>query len=580
MYRRRYRRIVNFFARHLLVLIVWDVVFPRIGLRDYSRNTRKERLRNLAVSFRELAIELGGLMIKVGQFLSTRVDVMPPEFTQELAGLQDEVPAASFEGIKLVVESEFNGSIEATFVSFDPDPLAAASLGQVHRAKVYKPDSIQAGPRKNVHADRKLREVISVVVKVQRPNIEAIVKTDLTALKTVGGWLDRYQPIRRRADIPALIKEFSRIVYEEIDYLAEGRNAEVFAEQFKSDPKVRVPKVLWPYTTKRVLTLENVLGIKITNYDKITSAGVDRNEVASYLIDTYFKQIFEEGFFHADPHPGNLFVNPIPLMPPLTNIFSDEESRSEVFWQLTFVDFGMVGQIPEKTRQGLRDLLIGVGTRDTRKVMKAYQDLNIILPGADLSKIEKAGTEIFDRFWGKNMTELSQISTEEIIELSKEYRDLIFELPFQIPQNIIFLGRTLSILSGICTGLDPEFNIFDHLTPYAQALILEESRRLPAEFLSELGIFARTIFNLPGRVEATIDKLEKGEIAVLMPEVTKRVTNLEAGLNQVVWGIVFTAFLLAGVQAQLGDKEWLSYALFLGAFLSVIMVYVSGRHKK
>jgi predicted unusual protein kinase regulating ubiquinone biosynthesis (AarF/ABC1/UbiB family) len=580
MYRRRYRRIIYFFARHLTTLILWDIIFPRIGLREYSQRSRTDRLRNLAISFRELAIELGGLMIKVGQFLSTRVDVMPPEFTKELAGLQDEVPAASFDGIKHVVESEFNAPIEHTFISFEAKPLAAASLGQVHLAKIYKPVGTNSTKGFIDHSENLSKEVINVVVKVQRPNIEEIVKTDLSALKTVGSWLDRYPPIRRRADIPALIKEFSRIVFEEIDYLAEGRNAEVFAEQFKTDPKVRVPKVLWQYTTKRVLTLENVFGIKITDYDAIDASGVDRHEVASYLIETYFKQIFVEGFFHADPHPGNLFVNPIPLMPPLTNLFSDAENRSEVFWQLTFVDFGMVGRIPDKTRHGLRELLIGVGTRDTRRVMKAYQDLDIILPGADLTKIEKAGTEIFDRFWGKNMTELSQISTEEIMELSREYRDLIYELPFQIPQNIIFLGRTVSILSGICTGLDPEFNIFDHMAPYAQTLILEESRIKPAEILSDLGVFARTLFTLPRRVNETIDKLEKGDIAVRMPEVTQRVKELEKGLRQIVWGIIFTAFLLSGVQAQIGNEELISYLLFSGAFLSIIMMFFSGRRNR
>lgn len=519
-------------------------------------------------------------MIKVGQFLSTRVDVMPPEFTKELAGLQDEVPAASFDGIRHVVESEFKAPIEHTFISFEAKPLAAASLGQVHLAKIYKPVGTNSTKVFIDHSENQSKEVINVVVKVQRPNIEEIVKTDLSALRTVGGWLDRYPPIRRRADIPALIKEFSRIVFEEIDYLAEGRNAEVFAEQFKTDPKVRVPKVLWQYTTKRVLTLENVFGIKITDYDAIDASGVDRHEVASYLIETYFKQIFVEGFFHADPHPGNLFVNPIPLMPPLTNLFSDAENRSEVFWQLTFVDFGMVGRIPDKTRHGLRELLIGVGTRDTRRVMKAYQDLDIILPGADLTKIEKAGTEIFDRFWGKNMTELSQISTEEIMELSREYRDLIYELPFQIPQNIIFLGRTVSILSGICTGLDPEFNIFDHMAPYAQTLILEESKIKPAEFLSDLGVFARTLFTLPRRVNETIDKLEKGDIAVRMPEVTQRVKELEKGLRQIVWGIIFTAFLLSGVQAQIGNEELISYLLFSGAFLSIIRMFFAGRRNR
>ena len=197
---------------------------------------------------------------------------------------------------------------------------------------------------------------IDVVVKVLRPNIEQIIKTDLAALRTVGAWLHRYRPIRKRANVPALLSEFNRVLHEEIDYLSEGRNAEKFAINFKDYPGVLVPKVYWSHTTRRVLTLENVLAIKITDYEGISATGLDRKRVTSRLLDTYLKQIFEDGFFHADPHPGNLFVQPI-------NEQSELESKA-CGWQLTFVDFGMAGQVPNNLRLGLRELLIGVGTQD------------------------------------------------------------------------------------------------------------------------------------------------------------------------------------------------------------------------
>jgi len=289
MSKTRYRRIVFFFARTLISLTIWEIIFPNIGLRKYSQRTRSERLSRAAREYRLLATRLGGVLIKVGQFLSARVDVLPGEITAELSGLQDEVPAEEFSAVRQVIEAEFSMPLEDKFAEFEATPQASASLGQVHKAQVN-------GQR--------------VVVKVQRPDIEMILATDLAALGTVGGWLQRYRPISRRANVPALIDEFTRILYEEIDYLAEGRNAETFAENFKQRPGVHIPAVFWTHTTRRVLTLEDVSAIKITDFDAITAAGIERAGVADRLLDIYLKQIFEDGFFHADPHPGNLFVLP------------------------------------------------------------------------------------------------------------------------------------------------------------------------------------------------------------------------------------------------------------------------------
>jgi len=581
MYQKRYRRIVNFFAIHILSLIIWDVIFPHIGLRKWSRDTRPERLGKLARSYRDLAIEMGGVLIKVGQFLSSRVDILPPEFTNELVGLQDEVPPASFEDIKDVTENEFGMPLNKIFVAFDPNPLAAASLGQVHRAKIFKPqpqssDTNDFPPQNNVKADT---EIINVVVKVQRPDIENIIATDLSALQTVTNWLQKYPPINRRANVPALMAEFTRTLYEEIDYINEAHNAEVFADNFKSEPMVRVPQIIHTYSTKRVLTLENVWGIKITDYDKIAASGVSRSDVASHLIDTYLKQIFDDGFFHADPHPGNLFVNPIPILPPISFGRSSSHQNSSVFWQLTFVDFGMVGHVSESMKEGLRELLIGIGTKDVSRVIMAYQMLDILLPGADIRELEKAGDDIFDLFWGKNMAELSEINTQEVYKLTKEYRHLIYSLPIQFPQNLLFLGRAMGILSGLCTGLDPEFNLFDHLIPYAQKLVIEETKIDPKSLAGEISVLARSLFSLPGKIDDTLYKLERGDIAVKMPEVSKNITNLEGAVRQVTWGIVFASLLLGGIQLRIADENNLALILFIGAIISLLGLIFSGRKK-
>ena len=327
--RGRYFRILYFFAGVIARFILWELVLARIGFRKWTRRTRAERFRREAVRFRALAIHMGGVMIKVGQFLSSRLDVLPPEVTDELANLQDEVPAEPYAAIKELAEKDLGASLTEKFEWFDESPLAAASLGQVHRARLRLEDDAD-GFR-------------NVVVKVQRPFIELIVEVDLSALKRVGNWLMRYRPVREHSDVPALLREFSETVREEIDYLNEAENAEKFFENFKDDADVHVPRVVKSLSTLRVLTLEDVFAIKITDYDALTAAGIKRGDVANKLLDTYLKQIFEDGFVHADPHPGNLFVTPL-----------GEEGELPRRWKLTFVDFGMTARVPDGIRDALR----------------------------------------------------------------------------------------------------------------------------------------------------------------------------------------------------------------------------------
>ena len=559
MLRARYRRIVLFFARILLGIIFWDLLLPRLGLRKWALRTRPGRLQRAAAQFRVLAIQMGGVLIKVGQFLSARVDVLPREITVELAGLQDEVPAERFEDIRRVAETELGMPLGEKFFQFEAAPLAAASLGQVHSARLRV--------RGASGEDHDAVEILNVVVKVQRPNIQNVIATDLAALRTVGEWLRHYPPIRKRANVPALLDEFTRTLYEEIDYLAEGRNAETFAANFENQPGILVPRIIWTHTTQRVLTLEDVGGIKITDYDAISAAGISRADVAQRLLDTYLQQIFEDGFFHADPHPGNLFVAPLPM----PDEAAGQPGQGHP-WLLTFVDFGMVGRIVPETRAGMRELLIGLGTRDPARVIQAYQMLGVLLPGANLAMIEKASGEVFDRFWGKSMSELQHVDMKEMHQFAHQFGDLIYDMPFQVPQDIIFLGRAVGILSGMCTGLDPDFNVWDHIAPYSGKLLAEEGAFNPETWLKELGSLARKLVTLPNRTDAVLGKMERGELVVRDPQLANQIQRLEKAVLRAAGGVVFAALLIGGIQLYLAGQTGPSVFLWAGAALSLLWV--------
>lgn len=552
MYRNRVRRTLWFFARIMSSVLWWELILPKFGFRRLSAQTRSKRILGYAAAYRRLAVEMGGVMIKMGQFLSSRLDVLPREITNELSGLQDEVQPEDFTDIRRVIESEYGMPLEQRFTDFDPQPVAAASIGQVHIAHLCQTDVGDPCP--------------GVVVKVQRPDIDKIVAVDLASLKTVGKWVNRIKAVRKRANVPALLEEFGNSLMEEIDYLHEGKNAEQFAANFANRPEICVPRVIWSHTTRRVLVLENVRGIKITDYAAIDAAGIDRREVAERLLGTYLQQVFEDGFFHADPHPGNLFVQLAP---------SENDPKA---WQLTFVDFGMTGTLPPQTMEGLREILFAVVTKDGGRLVRAFQMMNFLLPGTDLDLFERMCIRLFQDFWGKSTDELvkMKMNHEEMQEFAHEFSDLMYAMPFQVPENLILFGRMVSILSGMCTGLYTEFNVWQYLAPYARKLLESESEGPFQTILKEAGSIFQSLIALPKKAEHIIDRIEQGKLEVKLPEMREHLRRLERSQRKTAAAVVFAALLLTGVQFYLSGQPWWSLGFGAGAFIA-LLILILGR---
>jgi predicted unusual protein kinase regulating ubiquinone biosynthesis (AarF/ABC1/UbiB family) len=312
--------------------------------------------------------------------------------------------------------------------------------------------------------------------------------------------------------------------------------------------------VAWSRTTRRVLTLEDVYAIKITDYAAITTAGIDRAAVASRLFDTYLKQIFDHGFFHADPHPGNLFVTP----------------GQDGHWQLTFVDFGMTGDVPENYRDGLREMVIGIGTRDAGRVVHAYQLLDALLPGVDLKRLEQVESRVFDAFWGLSMSELRKISPEQMRKFGHQFRELMLTFPFQVPNNLLMLLRTVAILSGMCTGLDPDFNVWTEMAPYARKLVEQEATKGLRDWLDELLDVLQNLIALPGQASRVFAQIERGELAVQTPQVTRQIASLSRALDRLTAGLIFTALLFGGILLHNAGNVTLGAVLFAGSGLVLL----------
>jgi len=458
-----------------------------LGLRNSfaAPHIRQERLKRLhaknAILLRERMIEMRGVLIKIGQFLSSRVDLLPEEYTSELSKLQDQVPPAPFHDIVQRVTEEL-GPMNEVFSSFDETPIASASLGQVHRACLRHGDCI--------------------VVKVQYPGIEEVIAADMRTLKFI---IRILRNIYRHINIDVIYSEFSRIILEELNYLQEGKNAETFAKNFADNPKIKIPLVYWPFTTSKVLTLEYLAGIKITDFDEIDRQGIDRKEIARTLAEAYAQMFFSDGLFHGDPHPGNIFVTPGP--------------------EIVLVDFGMVDRISGPKRDGLRRAFSAVVGRDSLGLVRALVDMGFIPLTHDIQPLVQFVDRILQKYRDISPSEFKAMDIEEI------GNDIMAALQLspsiQIPNDFILFGRVVGMLNGLGSRLDPETNIIEIAAPFAKRFITAD-KFTAAAILQQAGASVRTLGKLPKLLAEFLVTTGRGEtrVEITSADVVRELRNI------------------------------------------------------
>ncbi|MEH2250431.1 ABC1 kinase family protein [Nostoc sp.] len=529
--RRRFVDIWSFVLTLLFKLWLYNKSWSYPGGVTEVKQAARRKIQ--AVWIRNTLLDLGPTFIKVGQLFSTRADIFPGEYVEELAKLQDKVPAFSYEQVEATIEKELGKKIPELYHNFEPIPLAAASLGQVHKAVLHTGES--------------------VVVKVQRPGLKKLFEIDLQILKGITRYFQNHPKWGRGRDWLGIYEECCRILWEEIDYLNEGRNADTFRRNFRGYDWVNVPRIYWRYATSRVLTLEYLPGIKISQYEALEAAGLDRKAIARQGAQAYLLQLLNSGFFHADPHPGNIAIS--------------------ASGALIFYDFGMMGRIKANVREGLMQTLFGIAQKDGDRVVQSLIDLGAIAPTDDMGPVRRSVQYMLDHFMDK------PFENQSVAAISDDLYEIAYNQPFRFPATFTFVMRAFSTLEGVGKGLDPEFNFMEVAKPYAMQLMTDMNGSEGNSFLNELSRQAAqvssTAFGLPRRLEDTLEKLERGDMRLRVRSIeTERLLRRQSSIQlSISYALLISGFTLSATILVVSNYAW--WALVPGliaAGLSVIVI--------
>lgn len=438
----RYYSLRPWLAIARAIKVVWFFAGFILGLKwDEWRGEVERNKFKRAIQLRQILTSLGPTFIKVGQALSTRPDLIRKDFLDELIKLQDQLPPFDNAIAYRIIETQLNASVAEIYSELSPTPVAAASLGQVYRGRLYSGEE--------------------VAVKVQRPNLRPVITLDLYLMRWAAGWLSPWLPLNLGHDLTLIVDEFGTKLFEEIDYINEGRNAEKFASNFRNDPQVKIPAIYWSYTNTRVLTLEWINGFKLTDTKNIRGVGLDPEAIIQIGVTSGLQQLLEHGFFHADPHPGNLFAMP--------------DGR------MAYIDFGMMDQLEETTKETLVDALVHVVNKDYNDFAEDLVNLGFLTPETNIAPIVPALEAVLGNAIGKNVKDFN------FKTITDEFSELMYEYPFRVPAKFALIIRSLVTQEGIALSLNPNFKIVEVAYPYvARRLLTGDSPGLQRRLLNVL----------------------------------------------------------------------------------------------
>ena len=511
---RRYREIARVLGGHgfgFLLDYLGITSVLALPARLLRRHEEPPARPTVPVRVRRVLESLGPTFIKIGQLLSTRPDLIPPDLLQELAVLQDQIPPVPTAEIRALVARELGRSFEEVFAAFDDQPVASASIGQVHRAV--------------------LRDGGQVVVKVQRPGIADIIRVDLDILAEVAGILDRRSPWANLYDFSEAVGEFAETIREELDFRLEGQNADRFQRNFTDDPRVRFPRVYREYTTGNMLVLEFIDGTKITEVERLEEAGLNRPELAGTLVQSLLKQAFVDGFFHGDPHPGNILV--------------------DGHGKIVFLDLGMVGYLDGRTRTKLAGLILGIVKRRPARIVAAMSSLGIAPPGADPARLQRDVERAVGRYYHVPLQELDmRVIMQSLLEIAFRHR-------LRIPTDLTLLVKALSIVEGIARRLDPSLSLVEVAEPFGRVLVRQKLSwgELEDWYRNDLLEYGKTLLGLPVRINKALDRLNQGQLTMrhLHEGLSPIVERLTGMINRLAMSIL-AASIIIGTSLLEGTK--------------------------
>ncbi|MBP0000499.1 MAG: AarF/ABC1/UbiB kinase family protein [Cyanobacteria bacterium SID2] len=424
------------------IVILWLFAGFIIGLKwdEWFNQVERNKIQR-ATQLRETLTHLGPTFIKVGQALSTRPDLIRKDFLEELVKLQDQLPPFDNTIAFRILESDLNSTPDELFRDLSPTPIAAASLAQVYRARLHSGEE--------------------VAVKIQRPNLVPILTLDLYLIRWAATRIGRFLPLNLGHDLTLIVDEFGTKLFEEIDYLNEGHNAEKFAHNFRNNPRVKVPEIYWRYCSKRVLVLEWINGYKLTESINLERAGIDPQSIIEVGVTSGLQQLLEHGFFHADPHPGNLFAT------------KDN--------QMAYIDFGMMDQLDAWMKETLVDALVHLINKDYKDLAQAFIKLGFLAPETDITPIIPALEDVLGEILGKSVGEFN------LKTVTDRFSELMYEYPFRVPAKFALIIRSVVTQEGLALSLNPNFKIVDIGYPYlARRLLQGESPQLRRRLLEVL----------------------------------------------------------------------------------------------